>query len=79
MSELPEDHGIRAVIDDQALSLFIDYDRPRLSQLTASGKFEYFRRRFEFAVLEPLAVLLDEHDRTFHLIVDLEEEAVWRR
>lgn len=66
MSELPEDHGIRAVIDDQALSLFIDYDRPRLSQLTASGKFEYFRRRFEFAVLEPLAVLLDEHDRPSH-------------
>lgn len=27
----------------------------------------------------PDADCLDEHDRTFHLIVDLEEEAVWRR
>lgn len=27
----------------------------------------------------PDADALDEHDRTFHLIVDLEEEAVWRR
>lgn len=66
MSEQPEDHGINAVIEGQALSLFIDYDRPRLMSLTAAGKFEYFRRRFQFVVLEPLAVLLDENDRPRH-------------
>ncbi len=66
MSEEPEAHGIRATIDGQALSLYIDYDRPRLTELTDLGKFEYFRRRFEFTVLEPLAVLLDEHDRARH-------------
>ncbi len=51
MSELPEDHGIRAVIEDQAQSLFIDYDRPRLEKLSNAGKFEYFRRRYDLVVL----------------------------
>jgi hypothetical protein len=63
MSEEPESHGIRATIDGQALSLYIDYDRARLKSLSESGKFEYFRRRFDFTVLEPLAILLDEVDR----------------
>ena len=66
MSELPEDHGIRVVIEEQALSLFIDYDRPRLEMLSNAGKFEYFRRRYDFVVLEPLAILLDEHDSPKH-------------
>lgn len=66
MSEEPESHGIRATIEDQALSLFIDYDRPRLKLLSDLGKFEYFRRRFSFTVLEPLAILLDEVDRPSH-------------
>lgn len=66
MEQLPEDHGIRAVIDDQPLSLFVDYDRPRLLKLSDDGKLEYFRRRLQFVVLEPLAVLLDEHDHPRH-------------
>jgi len=56
----PEDHGVRAVIDGQSLSLFIDYDRARLAHLTTDGKIEYFRRRFDFLVLEPLTGLLEE-------------------
>lgn len=66
MSEEPEAHGIRATIEGQALSLYIDYDRARIEKLSNEGKFEYFRRRFDFSVLEPLGVLLDENDRPRH-------------
>lgn len=60
MGERPEDHGIRAVIDGQHLSLYVDYDRPRLAKLSLEGKLEYLERRFNFVVLEPLAILLDD-------------------
>lgn len=66
MGNRPEDHGIRAHIDGQALSLFVDYDRPRLIKLSTEGRLEYFRRRFNLVVLEPLAVLLEEHDNPKH-------------
>jgi hypothetical protein len=66
MSEEPEAHGIRAIIEGQAVSLYIDYDRARIEKLSDSGKFEYFQRRFDYTVLEPLGVLLDEHDRPRH-------------
>lgn len=66
MASQPEDHGIRAVIDGQALSLFVDYDRPRLAKLSADGKLEYLQRRLTFVVLEPLAVLMDELDSPRH-------------
>jgi hypothetical protein len=66
MSEEPEAHGIRATIEGQALSLYIDYDRSRIEKLSTSGRFEYFRRRFDYTVLEPLGVLLDENDRPRH-------------
>jgi hypothetical protein len=77
MGENPEDHGIRATIDGQALSLFIDYDRPRLSTLSPDGRLEYFRRRFEFVVLEPLAVMLDENDAPRHEVHDCSVLLVW--
>lgn len=66
MGSDPEEHGIRAVIEGQSLSLFIDYDRPRLELLSIDGKLEYLERRFGFVVLEPLAILLDEHDAPRH-------------
>lgn len=66
MAQQPEDHGIRAVIDGQPVSLFVDYDRPRLIHLSDDGKLDYFSRRFQFVVVEPLAVLLDEHDSPRH-------------
>jgi len=66
MGDLPEEHGIRAEIDGQRFSLFVDYDRPRLANLSDNGRLEYFRRRFELVVLEPLAVLLEEHDHPRH-------------
>ena len=37
MGSDPEEHGIRAVIEGQSLSLFIDYDRPRLELLSIDG------------------------------------------
>lgn len=63
MRDQPEDHGIQAVIDGEPLSLFVDYDRPRLTKLSAEGKVEYFQRRFQFVVLDALAVLLEENDK----------------
>lgn len=66
MVDQPESHGIRATIEGQALSLFIDYDRPRIAQLSLDGRLEYFRRRFDFVVMEPLAVVLDEYDAPRH-------------
>jgi len=66
MGDLPEEHGIRAEIDGQKLSLFVDYDRPRLSKLSDDGRLEYFERRFKLVVLDPLSILLDEHDNPKH-------------
>ncbi len=65
MRDQPEDHGIRATIDGQDFSLFVDYDRPRLTKLTDDGKVEYFEKRFELVVLGPLGVMLDTNDSPY--------------
>ncbi|MBX7168786.1 MAG: hypothetical protein K1X74_20795 [Pirellulales bacterium] len=65
----PEDHGIRAQIDGQALSLFIDYDRARLGQLSDDGKIEYFEKRFELVVLNPLEHMLSFNDKPYPVLI----------
>lgn len=65
----PESHGIRATIDGQALSLFVDYDRPRLADLSPDGKIEYFQKRFTFVVLNPLDGILAQNDNPYPMLL----------
>lgn len=69
MRDQPEDHGIRATIDGQALSLFVDYDRARLAKLSAEGKVEYFEKRFELVVLDPLSHMLAHNDNPYPMLI----------
>ncbi len=69
MRDQPEDHGIRATIDGQDLSLFVDYDRDRLVKLSDDGKLTYFERRFEFVVLDPLTGMLDSNDAPYPMLL----------
>jgi hypothetical protein len=62
MSEPSTEHGIRAEIEGQQFTLYVDYDRSRLAALSVDGKLTYFRRRFELVVMNPLAILLEEFD-----------------
>jgi len=69
MRDQPEDHGIRATIDGQSLSLYVDYDRDRLPKLSDEGKLEYFEKRFEFVVLNPLMAMLDRNEAPYPMLL----------